>query len=464
MAAALEVVEQEVEHESAARIVWALAWPAVALNSLQVVNNLLDTGFVGRLDASSMTAHGASVVVLFLMFSIVFALGTAATALVSRAYGANEMAEVRTANAQCLSFSALGGLLLTLIAAGLAIVVPPVLLPADDPHAMVLMTRFLLAYSLSLPALQIVQVLAGSLRGIGDTKSPMVISGLQILLHMTFNFLFIFPPHRVAGIAVPGMGWGLPGAGVAFTISAWVAALVYMAFGKRTLFGSLWRLVKPTWSWIVRIVRIAAPASVMGVLRVGALAAFMAVLKYVPDATQAIAAVRGGFTIESIMFMPGMGLSLAAATLVGQSLGMKRPDRAERLGWTAGHHAGAVIFALCVPIFLGADAIAGTLVIGKPLIAHEMATLIRFMCVTETLFGYSMVMNGAMQGAGDTVRPMWITVISLWLLRVPLAWLLALPLHMGASGAWLSMALTQGVAGLLGMWFFKQGAWKTYKV
>lgn len=464
MAAALDVVEPDVGRQSSSRIVWALAWPAVALNSLQVVNNLLDTGFMGRLDASSMTAHGASIVVLFLMFAIVFATGTSATALVSRAYGAGDTAEMRRANAQCVSLAIISGFLLTTVCFGLAAVVPRILLPADDPRAIELMSRYLMVYSLSLPALQTVQVLAGSLRGVGDTKSPMMISGLQILIHIALNFFFIFPDHRVGPFSIHGLDMGLPGAGVAFAISAWCSALVYLAYGGKTQLGSLWRIVRPTWDWTVRIVRIAAPASVMGILRVGALAAFMGVLKKVPDATHAIAAVRGGFTIESIMFMPAMGLSMAAAALVGQSLGMKRPDRAENLGWTAGHHAGAVVFALCVPIFFTADTIAGTLVVGKPEIANEMANLIRYMCVTETLFAYAMVLNGAMQGAGDTVRPLWMTIIVQWLLRVPMAWILAVPMHMGATGAWLSMAVTQGISGLLAMGFFKQGAWKTYKV
>lgn len=464
MAASPRIAEPVAEAESSSKIVWALAWPAVALNSLQVVNNLLDTAFVGRLEASAMTAHGASVVVIFLMFSIAFALGTAATAMVSRAYGANDLVEVRKANSQCLSLAMIGGFALSGISIGLAYVVPRLILPAADPRAMQLMTQFLLLYSLSLPALQVVQVLAGSLRGVGDTKSPMVISGIQILIHIAFNFLLIFPSHKVGSVTLPGAGLGLPGAGAAFAISAWVAAIVYLAYGVNTPFGSLWRMARPIWDYVQRIVKIAAPASVMGILRVGALAAFMSVLKFVPDAPQAIAAVRGGFTIESIMFMPGMGLSLAAASLVGQSLGMKRPDRAERLGWTAGHHAGGVMLAISIPIFLFADSIAGALVIGKPQIALEMATLIRLMCTTEVLFGYAMVLQGAMQGAGDTVRPMWITISTMWCVRVPLACLLAIVLHMGASGAWLSMALTQGMSGLMSMLFFKQGRWKTIRV
>jgi len=464
MAVATPALEKEDFKESATRVVWALAWPAVALNSLAIVNNLLDTGFVGRLAPAAITAQGASIAVAFLLFQIAMALSAASTAIVSRSYGANELHEAKFANLQCMSLAIFIGMALAGVCALMGIVMPHVLIPSDNPVAMKYMTAYLIAYAFSLPAQHIIQVFAGSLRGIGDTKSPMVISGLQILLHMTFNFLLIFPTRHFGAITIPGAGWGLAGAGSAFSISSWIAALVYLAFGKRTLFGSMWNLPRPSKQWAQRILRIAFPAAIMGIVRTAAMGVFIFVLRFVPDASAAVGAVRGGFTIESIMFMPGVGLSMAAAALVGQSLGMGKPERAEKLGWTAGHYSAGVVLLLSIPIFIFAPTIAGLLVQSDPQIAHEMASMIRFMCMTEFLFGYSMVMSGALQGAGDTVRPMWITVITLWCLRVPLAFFLALVVGLGANGAWISMALTQGIAGILGMVVFKRGRWKAVKV
>lgn len=465
MAAVAEaVLEIDESREHPARVVWALAWPAVALNSLQVINNLLDTTFVGRLEPAAMTAHGASVVMLFLMFSIAMSLGTASTALVSRAYGAGLPAEYRNAAKQSLGLAAFGGVAICGIAMLLAQPMALTFLPAGNDRAVGLMTSFLIAYSFSLPALYLIQVLAGSLRGIGDTKSPMVISGIQIFLHIMMNYLFIFPPQMVGGVTVPGVGLGLTGAGVAFTISAWTSALVYLLYSRRTPLGSLIRIVVPALDWTKRIVKIAAPAAVMAVLRVASLGAFILVLKDVASGSEAIAAMRAGFTIESMMFMPAFGLSIAASALVGQSLGAKNSARAERLAWVAGHHAALVSVALALPIFLGADWIASHLIPGKPLIAAEAANFIRYLCVTEVMFGYAMVMIGAMQGAGDTVRPLWITVVSLWLIRVPLAWFLAQPMGMGATGAWIAMSVTQAIQGALAIWFFKRGAWKSQRV
>src|SRR5205085_4230347 len=123
------------------------------------------------------------------------------------------------------------GLGLTAVCALMGLLVPHILIPANNPDAMHLMTIYVAIYGLSLPAQHTIQVLAGSLRGVGDTKSPMIFSGLQILLHMTFNFMLIFPTRKVLGLTIPGADLGLAGAGLAFALSSWVSALVYLAYG-----------------------------------------------------------------------------------------------------------------------------------------------------------------------------------------------------------------------------------------
>ncbi|MGV3617555.1 MAG: MATE family efflux transporter [Fimbriimonas sp.] len=468
----------EIPSENPTRVVWALAWPAVALNSLQVVNTLLDRGFIGHLEEAALTAHGGSMNVMFLMFSLAVALATGSTALVSRNFGAGERALYRLASRQAMGLAVIGGVIIC----GVTVLIAPwaarAVLPPENVDAIRLMTRFAQIYALGLPAIFVIQTLAGSLRGIGDTRSPMVISGMQILLHILLNFLLIFPTRKMGGIEIPGAGWGLPGAAAALSISAWASAVGYVAFAGKTPLGIQWRIRIPRPDWTTRILRIAVPAATMAVLRVFSLTAFTIALKLVPNGSAAIAAMGIAFAIESIMFMPAFGLSAAAGALVGQSLGMKRPDRAERLGWIAAHHAALVTIALAGPIFIAAPAIAFKLLDGKTLIESEAVTVLRYLCATEFLFGYSMVLIGAMQGAGDTRRPMWISIVSLWGLRVPLAFFLALKtgqplglgltmpfgMGLGTNGAWLALAFTQGIQGLMSIIAYKQGAWKHAKV
>jgi putative MATE family efflux protein len=451
--------------ENSAKVVWALAWPAVALNSLQVINNLLDIGFIGHLQTAAMTAYGAATVLVFLIFSLAMSLATGATALVSRAFGAERIEEFRTAARQSVSLALTFGA----VFAGLGVLAIPiadwVLIPKGEHEASRLMWTYLLTYAAGVPAIYVIQALAGSLRGIGDTRSPMVISGIQILSHICLNYLLIFPPRVIpGGIRLPGFDLGLQGAALAFTLSATLSALIYLLYVHRTPLRDAWRLTIPGMNWTIRILRISIPAALMAVLRVASLGVFTGILASTSQGAIALAALRPGFAIESIMFMPSFGLAMAAAALVGQSLGMGQPDRAERLGWTAAHHAALVTLAVSIPIFLFADSIAGVVIEGKPEVTEQTALLLRYLCVTEIGFAYAMVLLSAMQGAGDTVRPMWITFICLWGLRVPMTWLLVFPFALGPAGAWMAMSVTQLLQGILGMAAFKQGRWKLKEV
>ncbi len=432
---------------------------------MQVINNLLDSTFIGHLPAAALTAQSGSMSVMFLMFSLAMALGTASTALVSRAYGAGNPEEFRMACRKTLSLSLLFGVLLAIVSMFVAEPSARLLLPSDNPEAIGLMSRFLKVYAAGLPAVFLIQTLAGALRGIGDTKSPMVISGIQILLHIAMNFVLIFPPRNTSfGVTIPGANLGLEGAATALSVSAWLSALAYLAYSGKTPLGAAWRLGLVESEWVKRIMRIALPAAGMAVLRVASLAVFTIALKMVPKGSDAIAGMRVGFALESIMFMPAFGLSMAASALVGQSLGMKKPERAERLAWAAGHQAAIVTMALVVPIFFLAPWISGMMIEGKPDIIAESTALIRWLCITEIMFAYSMVTIGAMQGAGDTVRPLWITIISLWVLRVPLTFLCANGLGWGSTGAWFAMSLSQAAQGVMAILAFRQGKWKTSKV
>ena len=463
-AAHSEVAETSSLPEHPSRVVWTLAWPAVALNSLQVINTLLDRFFLGHLPQSAFTAVGGAMSVTFLTFSIAMSLATGATAIVARAFGAGDVSEYREASRQAFGLSWMSGLALGFLTILVAPVVSRLMLPSQDLEAVRLMSGFLIAFGVGLPAIFVIQTIAGSMRGIGDTKSPMVISGIQILLHIILNFFFIFPTRKLMGFTIPGAGLGVIGAGAALAASAWVSAIVYGFYCRKTPLGAASTLHWPSSDWTRRILRIATPAAGMAILRVLSLAVFSFMLKFVPNSSIAIATLPLAFGVESIMFMPSFGLAMAASALVGQSLGMKNPDRAERLGWIASHHGAIVTLALSVPIFIFAPQIGALLVEGKTELVQEFVLFLRLLCATEVLFAYAMITIGAMQGAGDTVRPLWIAVISMWGLRVPLAFLLAFPFKLGALGAWIAMSATQAIQGLLCLIVFKQGGWKTKKV
>ena len=444
-----------------------LAWPAVALNSLQTLNALLDSVFMGNLEKAALSALGASTPFVFLLVSMSFALGTASTALVARAYGAGERNQFIKANEQAITLSLIGGFLLAALTFPLSHIANQTMLPAEATRAHELLMQFMGVFAFSLPAIFIIQTLAGSLRGIGDTKSPMYISGIQIILHIIFNFFLIFPTREIGGIIVPGADLGIRGGAWGLTLSAWLSAGVYLIWSSRTPLGQAWRIRRPNMEWTRRILGIGIPAAMMNFVRVTSLMGFTAVLSHVPNGEIAVAAMRVGFSIESFAFMPAFGLGIAASALVGQSLGMRDPNRAEKLGWTAGHQGAIVSLVISILLWIFALPIAQLILPTKPDIALIASDYIFYIAISEVLFAYGMIMVGGLQGAGDTVRPFWMTLIIMWLIRVPLAAILALEkigpvpgFGLGANGCWMALAITQAIQGLCAMWLFKQGKWK----
>lgn len=439
-----------------------MAWPAVTLNLMQTGNALLDTFFIQGLPPANATAASGATTSIFLFMNLAFALGVAVTALVSRAFGANERAELREACRHGVATSALAGLAVTVLAIALVPILTHLQIPSGNFEAARLMRSYVSGLAGGLPAVFVIQSLAGAMRGIGDTRSPMRISGLQIVIHAALNAWWVPAP---GSMPFATLGWGIAGAGAAFAASAWASAIVYAAAVGRTPLGRV-GLLLPSGRWVRRISRIAWASAVNGIARVTSLMAFTYVLKGVPGASAAVAAIRPGFSVEALAFMPAFGLSVSVAALVGQCLGAGKPDRAERVAWLAAHHAGAVSLVASLVMVVGAVPIARALLPDQPEIAAVVARFLVYIGATEVLFGYGMVLLAAMQGAGDTVRPLWVNFACMWGVRVPLAAAAASAwgLGWGADGCWFAMSASQAVQGVAAMAVFRQGAWKRQRV
>lgn len=448
------------------QLVWQIAWPAIALNSLQVVNSLLDTKFVGSIGRASLNASGAAQSITFLLISLAIALGSGATALVSRFFGAEDHTNMLAASRQSVTLSLVVGIAL----GGLGTLMLPAMAQLfihKGSEVYPEMLRYCYPIMAAIPAVYLFNAIAANLRAIGDTKTPMYVSGFQIFLHMVLNFLLIFPPrqYNLGGVSfgLPGAGWGIAGAGWAFAISSWVAAVLYFPASSRAVLGQTWKLQKLAKDWVLRILRIAIPASVMMIIRVSSFAAFAMALQYTREGENALGAMRVGIGMESIAFMPAFGYMVAASALVGQSLGMRDTDRAEGLAWSATMQAVAMMSVMSLVFLVFADPLAGVFVSDHA--QHVIAvSYLRIVAITEPLFGFAMVLTGAHQGAGDTVRPTMVAFLSSWVVRVPAVWIFAVYLNGGSTAAWVVMSVTQAINGFLMIYLFKQGRWKTKEI
>jgi putative MATE family efflux protein len=433
------------------RTVWRLAWPSVLTMLLQTFNSFLDRFFVGHLGSDALAAVGVGGQFMFLLFSVGMSVSTGASALVARFAGAKDNDQAALAANQSLWIG--------VISAGvsMAIVWPMRHLVIGwmgvDAHAAQLCVRYLSLTLLGIPALFVMLILGSVFRGLGDTVTPLrVMIGVNII-HLGGDYLLIF-----GNFGFPKMG--LLGGATALIASQVIGATLYLWFLRQSpLHGVVTRMTHLDFGWAKRILNIGLPAAGQNLSRTLSLMVFTGVLARSPQATAAIAALTIGMTSESIAFMPGFAFSMAAATLTGQNLGAGNPRRAERAAWVSLQQGMGVMIVMGTVFFVCARPFAHIFTHDPHVVPLTVAYL-QIAALSEPFLALGMILTGALNGAGDTKMPAWAGIITMWGVRLPLAWLFIYTLHGGAVGAWWGMTISTALNGLAALALFKWGRWK----
>lgn len=442
-------------HGDLHKVVWRLAWPSVLAMLLQTLNSFMDRGFVGRLGPDALAAVGVGGQFMFVVFSVGMSISVGATALVARFTGSHQPDEARIAGNQALWIATILSFVSILLMLPLCHVA--VHFMDLSPGAALLCEKYVKIALIGTPGLFVMLILIGAYRGIGDTITVLLVSVVVNIIHLGGDFLLIF-----GSFGAPKLG--LPGGAMAMVTSQYVGAIVYVAFlGRSTLRGLVRRKRTLEIEWAKRILNIGIPAALQNLSRILSMLAFTAVLARSADATAAVAALTIGLTSESIAFMPGFGFSVAASTLAGQNLGAKMPERAERAAWVSLQQGTAVMVVMGIVFFVFATQFAHIFTHDPP--AVRLAVLyLRISALAEPFLALGMILTGALNGAGDTKLPAVAGVLTMWGLRLPLAYVLAIVYHYAAIGAWFSMALSTVVLGIASWVLFKTGHWKHARV
>jgi putative MATE family efflux protein len=442
--------------------VWQLAWPSVLTMMLQTVNSLMDAFFVGHLPngRQALAATGTGGGIIFLLVSLAMGITVGTTALVARFTGARDSENVLNATGQSLSLGAALGLGLGFLGLLLRGPLASAMLNADkNPEAAHLCIAFLQAALVAMAPLFVMNVFHAAYRGSGDTRTPLLATLATIGTHITFNYLLIY-----GHCGFPRLG--VVGAGTAFAISIFVGLALFLAVlpFRPALRGCLkprYLRLRADWAW--RILRIGAPAALQAVIRTSAMMSFSGMLARTVERDASVAAMQIGIRGESIAFMPGFGYSVAASALVGQNLGAKDPARAERCA-IAATLQGIAVMAFMAALFYTFARPFAALFTADPTVCKLGADYLRVNAFCEPFLGLGMVLTGALQGAGDTVRPTYITVVNMWVIRLPLAHVLMFEMGLQTHGAWLSLASTMVIGGVWTLALFRTGKWKRIKV
>ena len=440
--------------EGVRRQVLRLALPATAEQMLAMMVGIVDTFLVGHLGAESLAAVGLANQWIFLSGTFFGAVGTGSTALIARFTGAREPDKAN----QVLRQSVLLGVLIGVAALvlGLSLARPAVMLLGARGEVVGLSSTYLRIVSGALILAPLMYLGNASLRGAGDTQTPlrimMVVNAVNIVVAVTaINGLFGVPKMGVAGSA-------LGAATAQVTGGVLVTAVLLRGRGQIRLRLDQMRL---DWDVIRRITRVGLPTGVENLLfRIGNMA-YVSVLASL--GVKAYAANQVAINAWSLSFMPGFGFAVAATTLVGQALGAKEPKAAEQHGYTSYWMGAGLMAAMGLMFVLFPAQIMGFFTNDAEVIAVGTMPL-RVMGLAQPFLAAAMIFAGALRGAGDTRFPMIITAAAIWLIRLPMAYVLGVMLGWGLVGAWTAMSLDMVMRGALNFWRFRGGRWKSIAV
>jgi len=440
------------------RAVWFLAWPTAVNTFILSIYNIVNRLFVGRLPyaTDALAAVGIGGAALMVQFAVTIGLTTGSAALVSRFLGARQNADADEAGRQSLIMAVVAGAL-----SGI-----PFLVFSEEIVAMMgarggvvpLAGVYVYWIAWSSVPLFVYMAVVTLLRSAGDVRSPLYTGTVVVAVNAVFDYLLIF------GVG-PFPSMGVKGAAVATGISRLVATALTVWFLNRSVLKASLAHFNPHGDFFRRIWRIGWPASIQNLLWTLASAGFLKILASLPgrEATVAQAAMTVGLAIEAMAFMPGVAYSMAATPLVGQNLGAGKPERANASAWMATWHAVGIMSLVAAVFLLIPHQLAGVFT-SRPDVVRDIVYYLRINAIAEPFLAVNMVLRGALQGAGDVRVPTLFTVIALWIVRLPTAYILAVPMGMGATGAWIAMAISTVLSGLLVAGWFKLGRWRAIRV
>lgn len=441
------------------KMVIALSVPAILAEISSIVMQYIDAAMVGSLGENASAAIGLVIASTWLMNGLCVSMATGYSVQVAHLVGAERYEEARSVTRQGLLTAILFGLLLCALGAGLSRPLPRWLGGAEDVAADA--SAYFLFYAFGLPFAQLRQMAGAILQCSGNMKTPSLLNIFLCALDVLFNAFLIFPARTITfpgvSILLPGAGMGVAGAGLGTALAEVVTglfmagALCFRSPRLRLKKGDVWRLERNCFR---KAMAISLP--VAGEHTILNLAYIVSTGIVAPLGTTAVAAHSLANTAESFCYMPGYGIGAAATTLVGQSLGAGRKDIARQMAWMCVALGLLVMGGAAVLMFFLAPAMMSIL---TPVAAVQAlgVRVLRIEAFAEPLYSVAITAAGSMRGAGDTLVPSVLSLVSMWGLRIPLSILLAG--FGGLIGVWAAMCAELCLRGILFVIRLKREKW-----
>ena len=440
-------------------IVLALSLPSIVEQIMITMMQYIDTAMVGTLGAGATAAIGVVSTTIWLFNGFLGAAGVGFSVQVAQHLGAKRTDAAKDVTRQAVLFNVVFGLLVAGADFALSFVLPQIL-GADASIVQDAGTYFAIV-ALSMPFMLSEQLFAGILRATGDTKTPMRLNVMACFLDVIFNYFLIYPTRTVhlfgTAVRMPGAGLGVAGAalGSALAIAVVAVLLAFVVYQKETPvqidFKQKYRFTKDCLAHTAAIgVPVALERATLNIAQI-VITALIAGL-----GTVSIAANHLAVTAEALSYLPAYGVAAAATTLVGQAIGAKREDLALRFAWLCTRLGMLIMTGTGLLLLLFAPQLIALFTQDAAVISLG-AKVLRVEALAQPLFAASIVATGALRGAGDSKVPFYISLISMWGVRITAALLLA-P-RVGLLGVWIAMCGELCVRGLIFLWRLRSKKW-----
>lgn len=454
-----------VPHERLAGKVFWLALPVVFEQMSHATVGVTDTWLANQLVAGSTpeanavnAAAGAAVGnvqnVLWLMGLVSGAIGTGATAIISRAVGARDRRSANSTCGQAVSLALLCGLILGVV---LYVGAPGFAAASNlSGDARAYFVDYVQLLCLSLPLTLLMFAAGAALRGAGDTLTP----SIAMVIVDVVNFVCtVGLTHGRFGMPAMGFDGIAIGTCIAYTVGGLM--LLTILLRRRGFMRLYWHRMRPHWQPLKRILRLGLPNGVESGLHWVANFAVVGAANSLGNA--AVTAHWNAIRIESVSYLTGFGFAIAAQTLVGQSLGMGDPRRARRCAYLSYAMGGGFMTLAGICFILFARPLAAVLS-QNPEVVDLTAMCLRTTGVIQWGFGASLIFGSAMRGAGDTLRVMQLNLASIFALRFAGVVAVVYFFGLGLQAIWVMLCADLALRGLLMAIRFRFGGWDRARV
>jgi len=426
------------------KVVFLLAWPSIIEQLLLTLVNYIDTAMVGSLGVDATAAVSINMNLVWLANGIIFGISTGFSVLAARSVGENDKTRTKNILHQSLIACLVLGIGMTLIAE--LVIVPNYAIKMgadfeiiDDSKAYLSIISFGILFQ------TLITIAGGVVRGLGNTKTPMIYNCVLNIINVFLNFILIYPTQEriIFGFSVNtfGMNMGIRGAALATLIASVVSGVLMVSLYYRDnnpfrigIFDKL----KVDKDIMREAIQIGIPVVFERVsINIGQIIGTSLVTKM---GKVTLSAHQLAQTAESICYMPATGFGVSATVLVAQSLGAEKEELAKDYYKRCLQYNIAVMIVMASLMFIFAPQLMAIFIKDKSVISIG-TTLLRIEAFIEPCLAINYVFTGMMKARGETLKTFYIAILGMWIVRVPLSLFAVKVLHLGINWIWIAMGL-----------------------